>query len=60
MLAAVALGAVAVVLGLAVSYHYGTAGGATIAGLAVGQFFVVLAVQEGRRALRQRVQRLAT
>jgi ABC-type Mn2+/Zn2+ transport system permease subunit len=60
MLTAVALGALAVVLGLAISYHYGTAGGATIAGLAVGQFFVVLAVQEGRRAVRQRIQRLAT
>ncbi len=48
------------VLGLVISFHHGTAGGATIAGLAVGQFFVVLAVQEARRALRQRVGRLAT
>jgi manganese/iron transport system permease protein len=60
MVAAVALGALAVVLGLVISFHHGTAGGATIAGLAVGQFFVVLAVQEARRALRQRVSRLAT
>ena len=52
MVTAVALGGLAVVLGLAISFHYGTAGGATIAGLAVGQFFVVLAVQEARRALR--------
>jgi ABC-type Mn2+/Zn2+ transport system permease subunit len=60
MVTAVALGGLAVVLGLAVSFHYGTAGGATIAGLAVGQFFVVLAVQEARRALRSRARRLAT
>jgi manganese/iron transport system permease protein len=60
MVTAVALGGLAVVLGLAISFHYGTAGGATIAGLAVGQFFVVLAVQEARRALRPRARRLAT
>jgi ABC-type Mn2+/Zn2+ transport system permease subunit len=52
MLTAVALGALAVVLGLALSYHQGTAGGATIAGLAVAEFFVVLAAQETRRAVR--------
>jgi zinc/manganese transport system permease protein len=52
MATAVALGAVAVVLGLAVSYHHDTAGGATIAGLAVAEFFVVLAAQEARRAVR--------
>ena len=60
MVTAVALGGLAVVVGLAISFHYGTAGGATIAGLAVGQFFVVLAIQEARRALRQRARRLAT
>ena len=53
MLTAVALGALAVVLGLAVSYHQGTAGGATIAGLAVAEFFVVLAAQEVTGALRR-------
>jgi manganese/iron transport system permease protein len=53
MLTAVALGASAVVLGLAVSYHQGTAGGATIAGLAVAEFFVVLAAQEVTGALRR-------
>jgi manganese/iron transport system permease protein len=52
MLTAVALGASAVVLGLAVSYHQGTAGGATIAGLAVAEFFVVLAIQEATKAVR--------
>ena len=42
-------GALAVVAGLALSYHHGTAGGATIAGLAVAEFFVVLAAQEATR-----------
>lgn len=40
------LGATAVVAGLVVSFHYGTAGGATIAGISVAQFFVVLAGRE--------------
>ena len=52
MVTAVALGAVAVVLGLAISYHHDTAGGATIAGLAVAEFFVVLAAQEATSAVR--------
>ncbi len=52
MATAVALGAVAVVGGLALSFHHDTAGGATIAGLAVLEFFVVLAGQELARALR--------
>ena len=51
---AVALGWVAVVAGLVVSYHHGTAAGATVAGIAVAQFVVVLAVQEVRAALRRR------
>ncbi len=52
MATAVALGAVAVVAGLAISFHHDTAGGATIAGLAVAEFFVVLAAQELSRAVR--------
>jgi ABC-type Mn2+/Zn2+ transport system permease subunit len=52
MATAVALGALAVVAGLAISYHHDTAGGATIAGLAVAEFFVVLAFQELSRAVR--------
>lgn len=52
MVTAVALSALAVVVGLAVSYHHDTAGGATIAGLAVGEFFVVLAAQEAVRGVR--------
>jgi ABC-type Mn2+/Zn2+ transport system permease subunit len=35
-----------VVLGLLVSYHHGTAGGATISGVSVLGFFVALAVRE--------------
>jgi ABC-type Mn2+/Zn2+ transport system permease subunit len=53
MLVAVALGASSVVIGLALSFHHGTAGGATIAGIAVLEFFVVLLVQEARRALQR-------
>ena len=51
MLVSVAFGAVAVVAGLAVSFHAGTAGGATMAGLSVAQFFLVLAVVEVARAV---------
>lgn len=39
-------GSLAVVGGLLVSFHFGTAGGATIAGLSVAQFFVVLLGRE--------------
>lgn len=46
MLVSVGLGWVAVVLGLLLSYHHGTAAGATMAGLSVAIFFVVLAGQE--------------
>lgn len=53
MATAVALGAATVAVGLALSYHAGTAGGATIAGLAVAEFFAVLAGQEIARVVRQ-------
>lgn len=46
MVVAVGLGWVAVVAGLLVSYHEDTAAGATMSGLAVAIFFVVLAVKE--------------
>jgi ABC-type Mn2+/Zn2+ transport system permease subunit len=59
MVTAVALGAATVVAGLALSYHHDTAGGATIAGLAVAEFFVVLAAQEGARAVRHARRRHA-
>lgn len=53
MVVAVGLGWFAVVTGLVLSYHYGTAAGATMAGVSVAVFFVVLLVQElvalGRR-----------
>lgn len=42
----IALGSLAVVAGLMMSFHLDTAGGATIAGLSVLQFFVVLAARE--------------
>jgi zinc/manganese transport system permease protein len=46
MILAVGLGAVAVTAGLIVSWHADTAAGATIAGWAVAQFFLVLAIRE--------------
>jgi ABC-type Mn2+/Zn2+ transport system permease subunit len=46
MVVAVALGWVAVVAGLLVSYHHDTAAGATMSGLAVAGFFLVLAGTE--------------
>jgi hypothetical protein len=45
------LGAVSVVLGLIVSWHAGTAGGATIAAVAVGIFFCSLAAAALRKHL---------
>lgn len=52
MIVSMLLGAVAVVAGLLVSFHHGTAGGATIAGFSVLQFFVVLVGREIHAALR--------
>ena len=46
MAVGVVLGWVSVVLGLVLSFHYGTAAGATMAGLSVALFFVVLLAQE--------------
>ena len=43
MLVSMLLGALAVIVGLLLSFHYGTAGGATIAGLCVLEFFLVFA-----------------
>jgi ABC-type Mn2+/Zn2+ transport system permease subunit len=59
MVLGVVLGWIAVVLGLIVSYQYGTAAGATMAGISVAGFFVVLAGQE-LVALLHRRDRLAT
>ena len=52
MVLSVALGWVAVGLGLVLSYRYGTAAGATMAGLSVALFFVVLLGQELARLVR--------
>jgi ABC-type Mn2+/Zn2+ transport system permease subunit len=54
MLVAVGFGWLAVVLGLTISYHASTAASATVAGLAVAQFFVVLTVVELRDLLQRR------
>ena len=55
MVTAVGFGWLAVILGLTVSYHAETAASATVAGVAVAQFFVVLLVTEvARLASRQR------
>ena len=53
MVVAVALGWVAVGAGLLLSYHYGTAAGATMAGVSVVIFFVVLLAQELTVAVRR-------
>ena len=50
MVVSVLFGTLAVFLGLLVSFYYGTAGGATMAGFSVLQFFVVLT---GRSILRR-------
>jgi ABC-type Mn2+/Zn2+ transport system permease subunit len=48
------LGATSVLAGLLLSYHHGTAGGATIAGVSIGLFFVGLGVREGQALLASR------
>ena len=48
------LGTKADVAGLVMSFHHATAGGATIAGLSVLQFFGVLVVREITVAIRRR------
>ncbi len=54
MLGATVLGALSVLAGLLISYHHGTAGGATIAGIAVAMFFVAMIGRDLTRALRRR------
>ena len=49
MATSVALGCLAVVLGLVISYHQDTAAAATVAGVAVAQFFVALIVRDVAR-----------
>lgn len=57
MLVSVASGSLAVLFGLLLSFHYGTAGGATIAVLSVLQFFAVLGGQSLMQISRNRRQR---
>lgn len=54
MVVAVALGWAAVGVGLVLSYHHGTAAGATMAGVSVALFFAVLLGQELWRLLERR------
>ena len=53
MVTSALFGSVAVIVGLAISFHTGTAGGATMAGLSVAQFFIVLAITEAANYLRE-------
>ena len=46
MAVAAVLGSASVFVGLMMSFHWGTAGGATIAGLSVLQFFIVMTIKE--------------
>ena len=50
MVVSILVGTLAVVVGLVVSFHYGTAGGATMAGFSVLQFFIVLVGKELKQA----------
>jgi ABC-type Mn2+/Zn2+ transport system permease subunit len=59
MVVAVGFGWLSVVLGLAISYHAETAASATMAGVAVAQFFVVLAAIELGASFNRR-RRIAT
>ena len=53
MITSTLFGAVAVIVGLAISFYAGTAGGATMAALSVAQFFIVLAATEIATLFRQ-------
>ncbi|MFO7590332.1 MAG: zinc ABC transporter permease AztB [Acidimicrobiia bacterium] len=54
MALAVVLGGLSVVIGLLVSYHHDTAGGATIAGVSVALFFAGLVVQALAGSIKRR------
>ncbi|MFM8531662.1 MAG: metal ABC transporter permease [Ilumatobacteraceae bacterium] len=51
MLLGAVLGSLSVYVGLLISYHYNLAAGASVVVVAVGQFFVVFAVQAVRQAM---------
>lgn len=55
MVVGVAVGVLAVLVGLLLSYHYDLAAGAAIATTAVAQFFAVLLVRDAANALRRQV-----
>jgi ABC-type Mn2+/Zn2+ transport system permease subunit len=59
MVVAVVLGWCSVALGLVLSYQHGTAAGATMAGVSIAAFFLVLAVQEVAAVARGRAARTA-
>lgn len=59
MIVSMLFGALAVIAGLTISFHAGTAGGATMAGLSVAGFFAVLLVTEVVRYLSGSVSRAA-
>lgn len=53
MIVSILVGFIAVILGLLISFHYGTAGGATMAGISVLEFFVVMIVQSTYKAFQK-------
>jgi len=54
MIVSILFGALAVAGGLVISFHAGTAGGATMAGLSLALFFMVLLITEVVRSLARR------
>ncbi|HEX4901403.1 MAG TPA: zinc ABC transporter permease AztB [Acidimicrobiales bacterium] len=58
MALSVLFGSSAVVVGLLLSFHHGTAGGATMAGTSILQFFAVVALVELRSRARQQARGL--
>ena len=57
MVVSIFVGFIAVISGLLISFHYGTAGGATMAGISVLEFFVVMIVQSTYRAFQKNKDR---
>jgi ABC-type Mn2+/Zn2+ transport system permease subunit len=53
MVVSMLVGFIAVISGLLISFHYGTAGGATMAGISVLEFFIVMIVQSTYRTFRK-------
>ena len=53
MVVSMLVGFIAVISGLLISFHYGTAGGATMAGISVLEFFLVMIAQSTYRTFRK-------